>query len=109
MTSLIAALKKESPVAYLIMSLVVVFGSANVTSSGNQTITLDNLETSVEELSDQVHELRSLVSVHTTQLQIIELQLDDLPELASKDEIMEQRIATLESRMAVLEAFEERD
>ncbi len=109
MTAFLESLKKESPMMYFVVTLLLIFGSAEIASSESQSTSLSNLESSIDVLSEQVDQLRTLVSVHGTQLQIIELQLDDLPELASKNEMMEQRIATLESRIAVLEAFEERD
>ena len=109
MTSFLESLKKESPMMYFVVTLLLIFGSAEITSSESQSTILSNLETSIDVLSEDVDHLRTLVSVHGTQLQLIELQLDDLPVLASKDEVMEQRIAVLESRIAVLEAFSDRD
>ena len=108
MTSFLQALKKESPLTYVMVSLLVGFGSAGAVGNGNLTNSLGDLEASVDELGDDLDHLRSRLDTNTTQLQLIELQLDDLPPLAAKNEDQEQRIATLESRIAVLEAFQER-
>ena len=108
MTSFLQALKKESPLTYVIVSLLVGFGSAGAVGNGNLTNSLGKLESSVDDLGDDLDHLRSRLDTNTTQLQLVELQLDDLPQLVAKNEDHTQRIATLESRIAVLEAFQER-
>lgn len=105
MTSLIAALKKESPIMYMFLCVVLGMGGLEMAASNSQRTSLTNLEEGIDGLAAEVHELNTTVHLHTTQLQIIELQLAVIPDLASKDDMHEQRIAILESRLAVLETI----